>query len=72
MAGSYQGLRGGSFMTTIAILLVTGAAIAWALETVLSKPALRYMDMFSYAVIRPLFALVFVIPFGLFTSVFGE
>jgi len=57
-------------MTSIAILLATGAAIAWALGTVLSKPALRYMDMFSYAVIRPLFALVFVIPFGLFTSGF--
>jgi len=58
-------------MTTIAILLATGAAITWALETVLSKPALRYMDMFSYGAIRPLFAVMFVIPFGLLTSGFA-
>ncbi|MCD6495185.1 DMT family transporter [Candidatus Bipolaricaulota bacterium] len=58
-------------MTTIAILLATGAAIAWALETVLSKPALRHMDMFSYGAIRPLFALMFVVPYGLLTSGFA-
>ncbi len=58
-------------MTIIAILFAIGAAIAWALESVLSKPALRYMDMFSYGVIRPLFALIFVIPYGLLTSGFA-
>ena len=58
-------------MTTIAILLATGAAIAWGLEIVLTKPALRYMDMFSYGAIRPFFALLFVIPFGLLTSAFA-
>ena len=58
-------------MTIIAILLATGSAVAWALATVLSKPALRYMDMFSYSAIRPVFALIFVIPYGLLTSGFG-
>lgn len=57
-------------MTTIAILLATGAAISWGLDIVLSKPALRYMDTFSYGAIRPLFALLFVIPIGLLTSGF--
>lgn len=57
-------------MTTIAILLATGAAITWGLDIVLSKPALRYMDTFSYGAIRPLFALLFVIPIGAFTSGF--
>lgn len=58
-------------MTTVAILLATGAAIAWALETVLSKPALRHMDMFFYGAIRPLFALMFVVPYGILTAGFG-
>ncbi len=57
-------------MTTIAILLATGAAITWGLDIVLSKPALRYMDTFSYGAIRPLFALLFVIPIGVLTSGF--
>jgi len=57
-------------MTIIALLLAIGAAVSWALETVLAKPALRYMDMFSYGAIRPLFALLFVVPFGLLTSGF--
>jgi len=55
-------------MTIVAILLALGAAVAWSLETVLAKPGLRRMDMFSYAAIRPLFALLFVGPFGLLTS----
>ena len=58
-------------MITVAILLATGAAIAWALETVLSKPALRHMDMFSYGALRPLFALMFVVPYGILTAGFG-
>ena len=58
-------------MTTVAILLATGAAIAWALETVLTKPALRHMDMFSYGALRPLFALLLVIPYGILTAGFG-
>ena len=58
-------------MTIVVILFAIGAAIAWALESILSKPALRYMDMFSYGVIRPLFALTFVVPFGLLTSGFA-
>jgi drug/metabolite transporter (DMT)-like permease len=71
MTESYrENHEGADSVTTIAILLATGAAIAWALETVLSKPALRYMDMFSYGAIRPLFALLFVIPYGLLTSGF--
>jgi len=57
-------------MTIVAILLALGAAVAWSLETVLAKPGLRRMDMFSYAAIRPLFALLFVVPFGLWTSGF--
>lgn len=57
-------------MTIVAILLALGAAVAWSLETILAKPGLRRMDMFSYAAIRPLFALLFVVPFGLLTSGF--
>lgn len=59
-----------ALVTIIAILLATGAAIAWVLVSVLSKPVLRYMDMFSYGSIRPLFALIFVIPYQIITSGF--
>jgi transporter family protein len=57
-------------LTTIAILLAIGAAISWGLDIVLSKPALRYMDTFSYGAIRPFIALLFVIPIGALTSGF--
>jgi len=57
-------------MNTLAILLALGASICWALVMVLVKVGLKRMDFVSFAAIRPLFALVFIVPYGLLTADF--
>lgn len=57
-------------MTNLAIFLALGAAVSWALTQVLTKTGLERMDLLSYASIRPLFALLFIVPYGLLTTGF--
>jgi len=51
-----------------ALLLAVGAAAFWALSQVLTKEGLRRMDFVAYGVVRPLFALPFILAYGLITS----
>ncbi len=55
-------------MNTLAILFALGASICWACVMVLIKVGLKRMDFVPFAAIRPLFALVFVVPYGLITA----
>lgn len=57
-------------MSTLAILLALGASICWALAMILAKIGLKWMGLVSFAAIRPLFALLFIVPYGLLTSGF--
>ncbi len=57
-------------MSNLAILLALGAALSWALTQVLTKTGLERMDLISYAASRPLFALIFIIPYGFLTGGF--
>lgn len=57
-------------MNALAIFLAIAAAIFWALTQVLTKTGLQRMDLISYASFRPLFALLFIVPYGLFVSEF--
>lgn len=57
-------------MNTLAILLALGASICWALAMILAKIGLKWMGLVSFAAIRPLFALLFIVPYGLLTSGF--
>jgi drug/metabolite transporter (DMT)-like permease len=58
----------GDFMSSLALLLAVGAAVSWALSQVLTKEGLRRMDFVAYGVVRPLFALPFILAYGLITS----
>jgi len=58
-------------MNTLAILLALGASICWACVMVLVKVGLKRMDFVSFVAIRPLFALVFIVPYGLLTAGFN-
>jgi len=57
-------------MNKLAIFLALGAAVSWALTQVLTKTGLQRMDLLSFASVRPLFALIFIIPYGLMTAGF--
>jgi len=57
-------------MNNLAIFFALGAAISWALAQVFTKTGLQRMDLISYASVRPLFALLFIVPYGLLTSGF--
>lgn len=55
-------------MSGPAVLLTLGAAASWAFSEVLTKEGLRRMDFVAYGVVRPLFALPFILAYGLITS----
>ena len=57
-------------MNSLAILLALTAALSWALTQTIAKIGLQRLDLVSYLFIRPLFALLFILPYGLFTSGF--
>jgi len=57
-------------MSNLAILFALGAALSWALTQVLTKTGLQRMSLISYAAFRPLFALVFIVPYGFLTGGF--
>jgi len=57
-------------MNSLAIFLALAAAVSWALTQTLAKIGLKRMDLVSYLLIRPWFALLFIVPYGLFTSGF--
>ena len=57
-------------MNNIAIILALGAAVSWASTQVFSKIGLQRMDLVDFASIRPLFALLFIVPYGLLTAGF--
>ena len=52
----------------MAIALALSAMICWSITMVLAKPGLARMDALSYGFIRPIFASVLVLIFGLATS----
>jgi len=49
------------------MFLVLGAALSWGTSQTMVKLGLKRMDLVSYASVRALFALVFIIPYGLIT-----
>jgi len=55
-------------VSSLALLLTLGAAASWAFSEVLTKEGLRRMDFVAYGVVRPLFALPFILVYGLITS----
>jgi len=57
-------------MNSLAIVLALAAALSWALTQTIAKTGLQRLDLVSYLFIRPLFALLFILPYGLFTSGF--
>jgi len=57
-------------MNSLAIFFALTAALSWALTQTMAKIGLQRMGLVSYLFVRPLFALLFIVPYGLFTSGF--
>jgi len=57
-------------MNILAILLALAAALCWALTQTFAKPGMERLDLVSYLFIRPLFALLLILPYGLYNSGF--
>ncbi len=55
-------------MSSLAVLLVLGAALSWGTSQTLTKLGLARMDLISYATLRASFGLLFIIPYGLITG----
>ena len=55
-------------MSSLAIFLALSAAVSWAITQVLTKTGLQRMNLIAYASFRPLFALLFIVPYGIITS----
>jgi len=59
-------------MNNVAIVFALGAAVSWASTQVFSKAGLQRMDLIHFASIRPLFALLFIVPYGFLTGGFSN
>lgn len=55
-------------MEFLAIALALGAAFCWGMDQVLGKIALRDLDVPTFNAIRPLSALIFIVPYALLSG----